>query len=46
MPVRVEKRKGKYVVTDGGKTKKGRTHASKKKAVAQVRAINKSLGYW
>jgi hypothetical protein len=44
MPVKVKKIDGKFcAVEPSGGAKKGRCHKSRKKAVAQVRAINMSL---
>ena len=44
MPVRVSKMGNKFcAVEPGGGMKKGRCHKSRKKAMAQVRAINMSL---
>jgi hypothetical protein len=42
MPVHVEKRGKKHVVVEpgGGKVKKGRSHGTRKEAVAQAQAIN------
>lgn len=44
MPVKVRRRRGRYVVADrSGRVPKGRTHKTKAKAAAQARAINASL---
>lgn len=44
MPVRTVKRGKQWCVVDStGKVKKGRCHATRKKAIAQTQAINISL---